>query len=263
MDIATIIGILSGLSLLGLTIFSQEGWGFFFNGGAALIVFGGTIASTLVNFPLSDVLGVMKTASKAFLYKVRPVGQTIELLVSLGRQARTEGFLTLEQRIKEIDDEFLKKGVQLMIDGVEPELLQDLLNTELYYLEERHSLGQQIFKAMGAYAPAFGMAGTLIGLIQMLQKLNDPTKIGVGMAVALVTTFYGVILANLVFLPIAGKLKTRSQQEKLSKELTIVGITSIQAGDNPRFLRDKLTTFLAPAKRTIEVAEGGSSAEAA
>lgn len=261
MDLATIIGILSGLLVLALTIFSQEGAGFFINLPAALIVLGGTVAATLVNFPLSDILGVMNTAKKAFLYKVEPVNKTLDLIVALGKQARTEGLLALEQEIKEINDDFMKKGVQLMIDGIEPKLLEQVLNTELYYLEDRHNLGQQIFKAMGAYAPAFGMAGTLIGLIQMLQKLNDPSQIGVGMATALVTTFYGVILANLVFNPIAGKLKTRSQQEMVGKELTILGISSIQAGDNPRLIHEKLSTFLAPNLRHLPKSIGGSSAE--
>jgi len=249
MDFGTVIGIITGLGLIGLSIFSQDGWSFFFNANAALIVLGGTAAATLVNFPLPDVVGVLRTAKKAFLHKIEPVQNTLDFLVSVGRQARSEGLLALEQRLQGIEDDFLKKGIELLIDGVDPNMLQELLQTELYYLEDRHTLGQQIFRAMGAYAPAFGMVGTLVGLIQMLQKLNDPTKIGVGMAVALVTTFYGVILANLVFLPIAGKLKTRSSQEMLSKELTIVGITSIQAGDNPRLLRDKLTLFLAPRER--------------
>jgi chemotaxis protein MotA len=258
MDLASLIGIIAGFGIIVIAIFTQEGAGFFLNFPSACIVLGGTSAATFVNFPLSDVLGVVKTAKKAFLHKVIPLQQTLEFLVSIGRQARTEGLLALEQRIREIDDDFLKKGLQLMIDGVDPKLLQEVMGTELYYLEDRHTLGQQIFKTMGIYAPAFGMAGTLIGLIQMLQQLNDPSKIGVGMATALVTTFYGVILANLVFLPIAGKLKTRSQQEMLVKELIILGITSIQAGDNPRLLHEKLTTFLAPTKRQLPGGSGGS-----
>ena len=136
-----------------------------------------------------------------------------------------------------------------MVDGVDVKTVYDILTVELTYIEERHDIGQKLFKAMAAFAPAFGMAGTLIGLIQMLQKLNDPSKIGVGMATALVTTLYGVLLANLIFLPIAGKLATRSQLELQRKEMIMNAIHSIQSGDNPRLLNEKLVSILAPSGR--------------
>ena len=249
MDLATLIGILAGFILIGQAIVSAPGASFFFNPSALLIVCGGVISATLVNFPLKDVRGSIKVARNAFLHKAMPVNGLIEKLVELSRKARVEGLLSLEKDISAMDDEFIKKGLELMVDGTETDVLREVLATELTCLEDRHSTGQDIFRAMGAYAPAFGMAGTLIGLIQMLQQLQDPTQIGSGMAVALVTTFYGVLLANLVFLPIAGKLKTRSNQEVILKELAIEGICSIQAGDNPRLLRDKLVTFLAPNMR--------------
>ena len=246
MDRSTIIGIIAGFGLIGVSIFMKPGAGFFFRIDAFIIVMGGVFSATLINFPLKDVLGSIKVAKNAFLHQAIPINSLIENLVELSRKARVEGLLSLEKDIAEIDDVFIKKGLQLMVDGTETDVLRNVLTTELSCLEDRHALGRDIFKAMGAYSPAFGMAGTLIGLIQMLQQLQDPTKIGAGMAVAMVTTFYGVFLANMLFLPIAGKLKTRSDQEITTKDLAIEGICSIQAGDNPRLLRDKLVTFLAP-----------------
>lgn len=249
MDLATLVGIIAGFTLIGTAIFMKPGAGFFFRIDAMLIVMGGVFSATLVNFPLKDVLGSIKVAKNAFLHRALSANSLIEKLVELSRKARVEGILSLERDIAAMDDEFIKKGLQLMVDGTEPEILRDVLTTELTCLEDRHRLGQDIFKAMGTYSPAFGMAGTLIGLIQMLQQLQDPTKIGAGMAVAMVTTFYGVFLANMLFLPLAGKLKLRSDQEVVSKELAIEGICAIQSGDNPRLLRDKLVTFLAPEHR--------------
>ena len=163
--------------------------------------------------------------------------------------ARREGILALESHASEAEDEFLEKSVQLAIDGTAPELIKDILTTELAFMEDRHAMGQSILVAMGTYAPAFGMIGTLIGLVQMLATLDDPSKIGEGMAVALLTTLYGALLANMVFLPGAGKLKVRTSNELLAKELVIEGILSIQSGDNPRVVEQKLKAFVSPAVR--------------
>ena len=236
----------------------KPGGEFFFKLDAFLIVFGGVVSATLINYPLKDVLGSIKVAKNAVMNKELKIDALIEKIVDMSRRARVEGLLSLEKDISSMNDSFIEKGLQLMVDGTDPQALRNLLGTELACLEERHTLGQDIFKAMGTYAPAFGMAGTLIGLIQMLQQLQDPTKIGAGMAVAMVTTFYGVLLANLVFLPIAGKLKQRTKQEILTKELVIEGICSIQSGDNPRLLRDKLVTFVAPNIRG-QIAENSES----
>ena len=170
-------------------------------------------------------------------------------MVELAEQARREGILAIERHIDNIDDDFMKSGIQLAVDGSEPEVMRNIMENELNNLQNRHKLGQAIFTAMGMYAPAFGMIGTLIGLIKMLRTLDDPTQIGAGMAVALVTTFYGAVFANLIFLPIAGKLRTRSEKEVLERELIIEGILAIQSGDNPRIIRGKLLTFLAPSAR--------------
>ncbi|HHE46180.1 MAG TPA: motility protein A, partial [Bacteroidetes bacterium] len=162
---------------------------------------------------------------------------------------RREGILAIEMELETVDDDFLKSGIQYAVDGTEPEYIRAIMESELQSLDERHKLGQSIFLAMGTYAPALGMIGTLIGLIQMLSGLDDPSKIGEGMATALVTTLYGAMIANLFFLPVAGKLSNRSKEETLQKELILEGILSIQSGDNPRFVREKLLTFLPPAAR--------------
>ena len=157
--------------------------------------------------------------------------------------ARREGILALESHASEAEDEFLGKSIQLAIDGTAPELIRDILTTEVAFMEDRHNRGQSILIAMGTSAPAFGMIGTLIGLVQMLAGMEDPSSIGLGMAVALLTTLYGAVLANVFFLPTAGKLKVRTAGELLVKEITIEGILSIQSGDNPRILLEKLISF--------------------
>ena len=214
-----------------------------------MITVGGTIGATLINFPMSKVIGVMKVVKKAFFHKESSPENTIATLVEFARVARREGVLALEERLSGTDDPFFRKGVQLAVDGTPPETIRDILTIDLDSLQERHRAGQSIFTAMGTYSPAFGMIGTLIGLIQMLRSLDDPSKIGQGMATALITTFYGALMANLVFLPIAGKLKVRGEEEVLNKQLIMEGIIAIQSGDNPRVVEDKLKSFIAPGIR--------------
>ncbi|MEA2062225.1 MAG: motility protein A, partial [Gemmatimonadota bacterium] len=175
--------------------------------------------------------------------------ETIATLVSFAERARREGILALERHMEEIEDEFLSKGIQLAVDGTEPELMRSILTTELDYMERRHTNGAGILTTAGALAPAFGMCGTLIGLVLMLLTMSDPSTIGPKMAVALITTFYGAILANLFFIPLSNKLKRRSEEEVLVKELMIEGILSIQSGDNPRIVEQKLTSFISPKLR--------------
>ena len=249
MDIATIIGIAAGVILIMSAILQGGNFGMFVNIPSIMIVVGGTIAATLINFPLQDVLGVIKTVKNAFLHKAVPPTKIIQTVVAFATTARRDGILALESQASEAGDEFLEKSVQLAVDGTAPELIKDILTTELAFLEERHSLGQGVFTSMGTFAPAFGMIGTLIGLINMLAALEDPSNIGQGMAVALITTFYGAFMANLIFLPIAGKLKVRTRRELLTKEVIIEGILSIQSGDNPRVVEQKLKAFIAPTLR--------------
>jgi len=184
-----------------------------------------------------------------FFAKTMHPAELIKTLVQFTQKARREGLLALEDEAASVEDAFLSKGVQLVVDGTDPELVRSILETELSFLENRHRTGAAMFETMASLAPSFGMVGTLIGLIQMMGTLDDPEKIGPGMAVALVTTFYGTILANLVFTPLAGKLKVRSAEEILLREVMIEGILSIQAGDNPRIVEEKLNAFLAPKVR--------------
>ena len=198
-----------------------------------MITLGGTIASTFVYFKPSQVLGVIGLTRVALFSGNQSPRDAIRLLVHFAGKARREGLLALEEEAENLDDPFLKKGIRLVVDGTDPETVRQILDIEVTFLEERHQSGQQIFDHMGAMAPAFGMVGTLIGLIIMLGHMDDPSKIGPAMAVALITTFYGVVLANLVFIPIAGKLRVKSAEEVLLREVMIEGILSIQAGRIP------------------------------
>ena len=255
MDLGSTIGIFFGFFLIILSIQLGGGVTFFINLPSLMIVVGGTIASTLITFPMGRVLGVMTVVKNAFLSKDLDPNATIDNLVQFAEKARREGILSLEGAMEEANDDFLKSGIRLAVDGVEPELIKDILDTELAFIEDRHKMGQSIFQAMGTYAPAFGMIGTLIGLVLMLQSMEDPSSIGPSMAVALLTTLYGAIMANVVFIPIAGKLKNRTAEEMLIKEITIEGIMSIQSGDNPRIVKQKLQAFLAPKLRSVEAEE--------
>lgn len=251
MDIATIAGILTGVFLILWSILKSGQLTAFIDVGSIMIVFGGTIGATLINYPLSDVLSVIGVIKKAFLHKAPDPTETIKNIVSFAEVARREGILALEDKIKEIDDPFLKEGIQLAVDGTEPELMKTILDTEIESLQLRHELGAGIMKTMGTFAPAYGMIGTVIGLILMLGTMSDPSSIGPSMAVALITTFYGAVLANLLFLPMAGKLETRSSQEVMIKELVKEGVLSIQSGDNPRIVEQKLVSFIPPKLRKV------------
>ncbi|MBU1863373.1 MAG: motility protein A [Candidatus Omnitrophica bacterium] len=250
MDIATIIGVIAGIAALVISISLSGTLIAFFDIPSIFIVFGGTVAATLINFPLADIVSVIGVVKHAFLYRIQVPTEAINQLVGYSEIARREGILALESEADTLNDAFMKKGIQLAVDGTAPDLIRNILETELAYVEERHKLGQGILEAMGALAPAFGMIGTLIGLINMLKSLEDPSQIGVGMSVALVTTFYGAVMANLFFIPLAGKLKNRGEQESLLKELMIDGIMSIHSGDNPRVVQEKLKSFLSPKMRS-------------
>jgi chemotaxis protein MotA len=181
-------------------------------------------------------------------------------LINLANIARREGVLALEEESNSLDDNFLRKGIILIVDGSDPELVKNILETELNFIEERHGQGQAILYSMSAYAPAFGMIGTLIGLINMLKDLSNTDALGPSMAVALVTTFYGVMLANLFFTPLAGRLKEKTAHEILHKEMIIEGILSIQAGENPRIIEEKLKAFL-PHKVQVSLSQSKEGAE--
>lgn len=251
MDIATLVGIVIsfGLVIISILIGGKGSW--FLNGPSLMIVFGGTMGATLLAYPLAEVLSVIKVVKNVFLYTSQSTNELIPLIGGFAKKARQEGILSFESQLAEIEDPFLVKGIQMAIDGMESSAIEDVMTTEIMYLEERHRLGAEIFQTMGSFAPAVGMLGTIIGLVQMLMQMEDPSQIGAPMAVALLTTFYGTMLANLVFLPVAGKLKTRSKQEILSKQMVLEGVISIQSGDNHRIVEQKLKAFISPKARGL------------
>jgi len=249
MDIATVIGLIAGLALTLISILLGGSISIFINIPSIILVFGGTAAALLMNYPLGDVLGIVNTAKNSFIQKVTPVEVLIGKLVDFATIARREGILALESHTADAEDPFLQKSVQLAIDGTAPELIKDILTTEIAFMEDRHAMGQSILGAMALFAPAFGMIGTLIGLVQMLTTMDDPSQIGSGMAVAILTTLYGAMIANLICLPLVGKLKVRTAIELLHKEIIIEGILSIQSGDNPRIVEQKLKAFVSPVVR--------------
>ena len=245
MDIITLVGLIIGVVLLTGAIILGGQPIIFVSLESILIVVGGTMAATMINYSWDKLSKLPSLVKIAFSKSDQNSNELISMLVQFAEKARREGLLALEQEIMDVDDQFLKKGVQLVVDGTDPELVRNILETKLTFIEERHHEGQGILKQMGSLAPAFGMIGTLIGLIQMLSELDDPTQLGSGMAVALLTTFYGALIANLIFIPLAGKLETTSHDEILMKEVMIEGILSIQAGENPRIVDEKLRAFLA------------------
>ncbi|MFO8032380.1 MAG: MotA/TolQ/ExbB proton channel family protein [Desulfohalobiaceae bacterium] len=249
MDLATIIGILLSFGLVITAIVMGGHILVYLSLPSALIVLGGTIGATLVNYPLRNVLGVLGVIKNTFFYKTQEPAQIIEQFLQFAHKARREGILALEPALKEVDDLYLRKGLQLTVDGLEPEAIQEIMEKEINYLEDRHELGADIMAAMGGFSPAMGMIGTVIGLIRMLQTMEDPSTIGPAMAVALLTTFYGALLANLVFNPMAGKLRARSKEEILVKEIILEGILSISRGENPRIIEEKLNSYLPPKQR--------------
>jgi len=249
LDIATILGLTLGALFTIYGILLSGELASYYDFPSILITLGGTIASTILSYPMKSFINLWKVLKQAFVNKDVPANEIIEEIITLANIARKEGLLALDEYAEKIEDDFLKKGIMLIVDGTDPELVRNILETELNFLEERHAQGQGILETMGAFAPAFGMIGTLVGLINMLKTLDDPSTIGPNMSVALVTTFYGSVLANVVFLPLARKLKVRSQSEVLIKELMIEGLLSIQAGENPRIIEEKLKTFIPPDQR--------------
>jgi len=247
MDIATVIGIVLAFGLILASIIMGTGLGAFIDIPSIIIVIGGTIASLLIAFPLPTVIGAIKVFLKSILGAPPNPQELIEQIVELAVKARKESILALEN--VQIENQFLAKGIRLVVDGTAPNLVKDILDTEIKFMKQRHQSGQVIFGTVAAMAPAFGMIGTLIGLVQMLQNLSDPSAIGPSMAVALLTTFYGALLANIFGVPIKTKLEQKSQEEAIVMEIIKQGVISIMEGDNPMIVRNKLEAFLAPAMR--------------
>ena len=262
MELASIIGLVSGLFFIISSILLAAHFNIplafhsFFNASSIMIVFGGTLAATLISAPLPKLISAMKASTKILKTPDNDPVNAIENIINLANIARKEGILALEETARNMDDKFLQKGVMLIVDGTDPELVRNILDTELAYIETRHAEIRGIWDTIGAMAPAWGMIGTLIGLVMMLQDLSDPDSIGPSMAVALITTFYGSVIANYIAIPIANKLKVFSAEEILIKEVLIEGMLSVQAGENPRIIEEKLKAFLSPELHSSDSKEG-------
>jgi len=246
-DIATIIGILVAFGLVASAIGS--GMSSFIDPPSMLIVIGGTVGVLLVGYPLPKCISVIGIVMKTFMYKVDKGSDVIAKLVELAQTVRKDGILALESEVGNIKNEFMAKGLQMAIDGQEPNAIEEILYMEMEKVADRHSLGADMFTAIGTYAPSMGMIGTLVGLVLMLQNMSDPSSIGPSMSIALLTTFYGALMANILFLPMSGKLKTRSKEELLIREIILAGIQSLVAGENPRVMEQKLLGYLPPKER--------------
>ncbi|MBI1911735.1 MAG: flagellar motor protein [Deltaproteobacteria bacterium] len=245
MDLLTIIGlVLSFGAILGGQVLEGGSMHSIMQLTAAIIVFGGTIGAVLVNYPMSTFLLSLKNAKMAFFDKKHDPVKKIKLISELAAIARKDGLLALEARIKKIDDPFLKKGLQLVVDGTEPKLTREILEIEISYSEEYDLSSAKVFESAGGYAPTIGILGAVMGLIHVMENLADPQKLGAGIAVAFVATVYGVATANLIYLPIAGKLKFKIREEAITKEMMIEGLISLSEGENPRRVEEKLIGFL-------------------
>ena len=249
MDIATIVGLILGMVLISLSILIGGDVASYANAPSVLIVIGGATCATLTAFPASRFVKLPKVVMKTMFSRSPDPRELIKQLVELAEVARRDGILALESSVEQIEEEFLVRGIQMAVDGADPEVIQSVMETELENLIDRHESCKALLDSLGRYAPAFGMIGTLIGLVAMLSNMDDPSKIGAGMAAALLTTLYGALLANMVFLPLADKLALRSSEEVYAKTIIIQGVMSIQAGDNPRNVQSKLMTFVPPALR--------------
>ncbi len=262
MDLASILGIVVGIALIVLGIISGDqgvaALGNFFDPMSIIITFGGTFTALLtMSESIPDYIQSMKSITLIMKTPSIDIPETIKQIIGLSNTARKEGLLALEEAASSLEDPFLKKGILLIVDGTDPELVRNILETELSCIEGRHKKRIGFWENFASMGPAWGMIGTLIGLVNMLKKLDDPSSIGPSMATALVTTFYGSLIANWIATPVATKLKVNSEQEIMMKEVMVEGLLSIQAGENPRVIEEKLKSFLIPSKRELIATEDG------
>ena len=247
MDLATVIGMLGGIGFIVMAMILGGDLGMFVDVASVLIVFCGSIFVVMSQFTLGQFFGAGKVAGKAFMFKIDPPEVLIEKIVEMADAARKGGFLALEEA--EIDNAFMQKGVDMLVDGHDIEVVRETLKKDIQMTTERHEFGGSIFKGLADVAPAMGMIGTLVGLVAMLSNMDDPKSIGPAMAVALLTTLYGAFLANVICLPIAAKLENRKEEEKLNQSLVLDGIVGIADGHNPKVIEGILKNYLAAGKR--------------
>ena len=247
MDLATLIGVVGAVGCIIAAILMGGEMGMFVNGPSILIVIAGSLAVVLMKFPLATMLGAFGVAGKAFVHKTSQPSDIIQQSIELANVARKDGLLGLESVV--VENEFLAKGITMVVDGNPPELVSKILSKEISISIERNEAGLNIFKAIGDVAPAMGMIGTLIGLVQMMSNMSDPKSIGPAMAIALLTTLYGAVIANVFALPIADKLALRSDEERISKSMILESISAIQEGLNPRMIEGLLNVYLPENKK--------------
>jgi chemotaxis protein MotA len=262
MDPASGIGIgFAVLSLLGAMILEGGNPVAFIQPTAMMIVFGGTTGVMIASSGIKNVIGMLKLTIVSMTYKGKAIDKAsvIKTIAGMAEKARREGLLALEDEAENVDDPFIKKGIALVVDGTDPELVKDILESDLDAMEARHAQQNGLFATAGGFAPTLGIIGTVMGLVHVLENLSDPGTLGPAISSAFIATFYGVSSANLVFLPIGNKLKRISHDEVHARTMIIEGVISIQAGDNPRVVEEKLRTFLDPAERAILAGEQGGT----
>ncbi len=249
-DLATLVGLIGALALIIIAMIMSGELGMFVNVPSLVIVVGGTVFAVMAKYGLGQFLGAIKIAGKSFKNKLPDINELIDEIVGLADEARKGGLLSLEG--KEVSSDFLQKGIQLLVDGHDPDIVKSILSKDKSQAVERHNIGSSIFSAMADMAPAMGMIGTLIGLVAMLANMDDPKAIGPAMAVALLTTLYGAIIANAMCGPIADKLSLRATEEAMIKSLVIDALLAIQGGQNPRVIDSMLRNYLPESSREIE-----------
>ena len=260
LDIASLAGMLLGVVMFVFGVWTNGGIGGLsnmFDPASVVITLGGSLASTLASYKMKDFIKGIKSIGLTFQEKEQDPASAIRHIIDLSNTARKEGLLALEEAANGIEDDFLKKGIMLVVDGTDPELVRGIMETDITCIEARHGKCVAVWEKWAELGPAWGMIGTLIGLILMLNNMDDPSSIGPAMSVALVTTLYGSLIANWLCNPTASKLKVNNSQEMMMKEITVEGILSVQAGENPRVIEEKLKSFLSPAERNDSAESGG------
>jgi len=263
MDIATIIGLIAGIGCFIWGMMGSQGPSnlrLFWDPGSYVLVMGGALCAILISFPMDQVINAGKVFAKTLFSKSKDLYSLVGTLVSMAEKARREGLLALEEETANIEDPFLQTGLQMVVDGTEPEIVRSILEIDLAFLEDRHAAGKKVLDQFGALLPAMGMIGTVMGLIIMLANFSDPSAIGPGMSLAMITTFVGAIGANFIFIPMSNKLEMRHREEMLGKQVIVEGILAIQQGENPKLVEQKLLSFLSPTLRRRFAAEDAKAA---
>lgn len=250
MDISSFLGLGGGIVVILVTILISGDLAGYVDIPSIICTFGGTVCMTVMAFPIKKLKEGFGALKHVFFYSELDAENIIKSIIDLANVARKEGLLALEEAAQQLKDDFLQKGVLLIVDGTDPELVRNILETELSFIEDRHKSNQGVYEYMASIGPGFGMLGTLIGLINMLANLSDPSTVGPNMAVAIITTLYGSLIQNVFCNPVINKLKLRSSQEALMKEVMLEGMLSIQAGENPRIIEEKLKAFMSPKLRS-------------